>query len=81
MRGRAASLAPSTPEVQDRRQEDATMDDLEGTAAERLDRLERLADADGVTPEWTRRQLERALRDWALDQDTLAVLGEGREDY
>ncbi|MCI0157038.1 hypothetical protein KNO15_10060 [Leifsonia shinshuensis] len=57
------------------------MDDLEGTAAERLDRLERLADTDGVTPEWTRRQLERALRDWALDQDTLAVLGEGREDY
>ncbi len=57
------------------------MDDLEGTAAERLDRLERLADNDGVTPEWTRRQLERALRDWALDQDTLAVLGEGREDY
>ncbi|MBN9630457.1 MAG: hypothetical protein J0I18_07600 [Actinobacteria bacterium] len=56
------------------------MDDLVGTAAERLDRLERLADTD-VTPEWARRQLERALRDWALDQDTLAVLREGREDY
>jgi hypothetical protein len=54
--------------------------DLEGTAAERLDRLEQLADAD-ITPEWTRRQLERALRAWAVDQDTLAVLQEGREDY
>ncbi len=57
------------------------MDDLEGTAAERLDRLARLSEADGVSHEWTRRQLERALRDWAIDQDTLAVLGEGREDY
>ncbi|WP_157498433.1 hypothetical protein [Leifsonia sp. Leaf336] len=57
------------------------MDDLEGTAAERLDRLARLGEADGVSHEWTRRQLERALRDWAIDQDTLAVLGEGREDY
>ena len=57
------------------------MDDLEGTAAERLDRLARLGDADAVTHEWTRRQLERALRDWSADQDTLAVLGEGREDY
>jgi hypothetical protein len=56
------------------------MDDLEGTAAERLDQLSRLG-ADGVTPEWTRRQLERALQSWAADQDTLAVLGEGREDY
>lgn len=57
------------------------MDDLEGTAAERLDRLARLGEAGGVSHEWTRRQLERALRDWAIDQDTLAVLGEGREDY
>jgi hypothetical protein len=56
------------------------MEDLEGTAAERLDRLERLA-AGEATPEWLRRQLERALRDWALDQDTLSVLQEAREDY
>lgn len=57
------------------------MDDLEGTAAERLDRLSRLGDDEGATHEWTRRQLERALQSWAADQDTLAVLGEGREDY
>lgn len=57
------------------------MDDLEGTAAERLGRLRELGDADGVSHEWTRRQLERALQDWSADQDTLAVLGEGREDY
>jgi hypothetical protein len=57
------------------------MDDLEGTAAERLDQLSRLADGEGATPEWMRRQLERALRAWAVDQDTLAVLDEGREDY
>lgn len=57
------------------------MDDLEGTAAERLDGLARLGDADGLTHEWTRRQLELALRAWADDQDTLTVLGEGREDY
>lgn len=57
------------------------MDDLEGTATERLDRLNRLGDHDELTHEWTRRQLERALQAWAEDQDTLAVLGEGREDY
>ncbi|WP_426625734.1 hypothetical protein ACPPVW_06690 [Leifsonia sp. McL0607] len=57
------------------------MDDLEGTAAERLDQLDRLGDTEGITLDWTRRQLERALRAWAVDQDTLAVLGEGREDY
>ena len=56
------------------------MDDLEGTAAERMDRLALLG-GDEVSHEWTRRQLERALRDWSEDQDTLAVLGEGREDY
>ncbi|MFE4950100.1 hypothetical protein ACFQ9V_08315 [Leifsonia sp. NPDC056665] len=56
------------------------MDDLEGTAAERLDRLAAV-DAGEVTHDWTRRQLERALRDWSEDQDTLSVLGEGREDY
>lgn len=55
------------------------MDDLEGTAAERLDQLSRLAEA--PTAEWAHRQLERALRAWAVDQDTLAVLQEGREDY
>ncbi|WP_295123217.1 hypothetical protein [uncultured Leifsonia sp.] len=55
------------------------MDDLEGTAAERLDQLSRAGD--NVTPEWTRRQLERALQAWAADQDALAVLAEGREDY
>jgi hypothetical protein len=55
------------------------MDDLEGTAAERLDQLSRLGD--GVTAEWAYRQLERALRAWAVDQDTLTVLQEGREDY
>ncbi|MGH1524931.1 hypothetical protein ACRAWC_13205 [Leifsonia sp. L25] len=56
------------------------MDDLEGSAAERLDRLAAV-DAGEVTPDWTRRQLERALQDWSKDQDTLSVLGEGREDY
>lgn len=56
------------------------MDDLEGTAAERLDRLTAL-DSGEVTADWLRRQLERALRDWSADQDTLSVLSEGREDY
>jgi hypothetical protein len=55
------------------------MDDLEGSAAERLDRLARLGDE--ATAEWLRRQLERALNDWSADQDALSVLGEAREDY
>ena len=56
------------------------MHDLEGSAAERRDRLARLGD-DEATPEWLRRQLERALNDWSADQDALSVLGEAREDY
>jgi hypothetical protein len=57
------------------------MDDLEGTATERLDRLRRLGDHEELTREWARRQLELALQAWADDQETLTVLGEGREDY
>lgn len=56
------------------------MNDLDGTAAERLDQLSRVSDED-ATAEWTKRQLVRALQSWAVDQDTLDVISEGREDY
>jgi hypothetical protein len=57
------------------------MDDLTGTADERMAQLERL-DAIGELPaDWLRRQLDLALEAWADDETKLDIEQESRNDY
>ncbi|MBU1588648.1 MAG: hypothetical protein KKH51_11980 [Actinobacteria bacterium] len=54
------------------------MDDLTGTADERIRRLAAVADPDAA---WLRRQLENALAAWAEDETELDIDREARTDY
>lgn len=54
------------------------MDDLNGTADERIHQLANVADPDAV---WLRRQLENALAAWADDETELDIDRESRIDY
>lgn len=54
--------------------------DLSGTASERRRQLENL-DADQLTAEWLRRQLEAALDAWGTDETELDIDRESRVDF
>ncbi|MEL4319960.1 hypothetical protein WJX64_13165 [Leifsonia sp. YIM 134122] len=56
------------------------MDDLNGTATERLQQLARI-DADDGDAAWLRAQLTSALGAWQDTEDELRLLREAREDY
>ncbi|MET0726353.1 MAG: hypothetical protein ABWY36_08380 [Leifsonia sp.] len=56
------------------------MDDLTGSATERLQRLA-LIDASDRDPAWLDAQLTAALVAWQATEDELRLLLEGREDY
>ncbi len=56
------------------------MDDLRGTATERLSQLSG-GFADEADSEWLARQLTDALQAWQNDEDKLHVLREQHVDY
>jgi len=56
------------------------MDDLTGTADERINQLER-HDSDSLTAEWLRRQLDLVLAAWADDETKLDIEEESRADF
>lgn len=56
------------------------MDDLKGTADDRIVQLGQL-DASALTPQWLRRQLDLALAAWADDETILDIQAESHEDY
>jgi len=57
------------------------MNDLTGTADERINQLEH-ADATGpLTADWLRRQLDLALAAWADEETELDIEKESRVDY
>ncbi len=57
------------------------MDDLTGTSGERLRQLAALEGAGALPSDWLLRQLQLALEAWAVDQKTLDIDAEGREDF
>ncbi|MFC9919690.1 hypothetical protein [Agromyces binzhouensis] len=56
------------------------MDDLTGTATERMSQL-REAGADGKDAAWLERQLLSALQGWQATEDSLTKLREAHEDF
>ena len=56
------------------------MDDLNGSATERLQQLA-LIDASDLDAVWLGTQLTAALYAWQGTEDELRLLREGREDY
>ncbi|MGR0319564.1 hypothetical protein [Agromyces sp. ZXT2-3] len=56
------------------------MDDLTGTATERIAQL-RAAGGDRRDAAWLERQLESALQGWQATEDALATLREAHEDF
>jgi hypothetical protein len=57
------------------------MEDLVGTADERMQKLVELDAAGVLSAEWLRDQLTLALLAWADDETRLRVDAEGREDF
>lgn len=63
------------------RDDNGTMNDLTGTADERMNQLEQLEATGELTAEWLRRQLDLVLAAWADDETTLDIEAESRTDY
>lgn len=57
------------------------MDDLTGTADERMNQLLSREESGALTPEWLRRQLDLALAAWADDETELDIDRESRSDF
>lgn len=56
------------------------MDDLTGTATERMAQL-RAADQAQRDADWLERQLVSALESWSVTEDELREIREAREDF
>ena len=61
--------------------DDGCMNDLTGTADERMNQLEHLEASGELTTEWLRRQLDLVLAAWADDETTLDIEAESHTDY
>ena len=57
------------------------MDDLTGTADERIRALAELAIVEAFEVEWLRRQLDLTLAAWAADATALDISQDSRADY
>ena len=57
------------------------MNDLTGTADERINQLEHAEAAGPLSAEWLRRQLDLALAAWADEETELDIEKESRVDY
>jgi hypothetical protein len=70
-----------TPVVEPaRRAEGGIMDDLTGTATQRMAQL-RAADPAQRDADWLERQLVSALESWSVTEDELREIREAREDF
>jgi len=57
------------------------MDDLTGTADERMQQLLSREASGALSPEWLRRQLDLTLAAWADDETSLDIERESRTDF
>ncbi|ARJ05247.1 hypothetical protein GCM10010988_03130 [Cnuibacter physcomitrellae] len=61
--------------------EEGTLEDLSGSADERMQRLLELEAEGTLPPQWVRDQLTLALKAWAEAETRLGIEDERREDY
>ncbi|GAA2001030.1 hypothetical protein [Microbacterium ulmi] len=59
----------------------APVDDLAGTADERIRQLALLDASNALTAEWLRRQLDSALAAWADDETVLDIEADSHVDF